>query len=295
VVCAPFDYLPVTSYSDGIRALLEYGEDATVLAGGQSLVPMLALRLARPSVLVDINGVRDGRPRLAGDLLCVPAMTRQRTLAESALVTEHVPLLGDCVRYVGNVRVRNRGTIGGSLAHGDPTAEIACAALALDAQIVIRGQHGERTVPAREFFVSYLSTALQPAELVVEVRFPVLRPGQGWSFHEMTRRASDFAVVAAAAVVELEPDGSSIRELSIALAGVADRPVLGRPDAVAGLVGSVGGSAEIAAAAQALAESTDPGSDIHASGAYRRRLVEVLGRRAIDGAVQRARTAVTGA
>src|SRR5882757_6974064 len=294
VVCAPFDYQRVASYHDGVRALLEYGDDAKILAGGQSLGPMLALRLARPSVLIDINDAGEGQPSLDADVLRMPALTRQRTAAESALVAKHVPLLGHCVLHVGNVRVRNRGTIGGSLAHGDPTAEIACAALALDAQVVAHGPNGERVIPVREFFLSYLTTALEPAELVVEVRFPVMHERQGWSFHEMTRRASDFAVVAVAAVVELDADASTIRHCGVALAGVADRPVLGRPDAVASLVGSGGSPSEIAVVANALAESTAPSSDIHASGGYRRTLVEVLGKRALTEAVERARRAVVG-
>jgi CO/xanthine dehydrogenase FAD-binding subunit len=292
VACAPFDYLRVQTYQDGVRALLEHGEDAKVIAGGQSLGPMLTLRLARPSVLIDLNDVGEGRPSLDGDVVRLPALTRQRTVAESPLVVEHAPLLAHCVRHVGNVRVRNRGTIGGSLAHGDPTAEIACAALALGAQIVTECPTGQRVVPAREFFVSYLTTALEPAELVVEVGFPTLRARQGWSFHEMTRRASDFAVVAVAAVVELDPDAATIRDCAVALAGVADRPVQGDPEAVGGLVGGTGSPAKIAAAAGALAEATSPGSDIHASGNYRRRLVEVLGRRALTEAVERAREPV---
>ncbi|MBO0872471.1 MAG: FAD binding domain-containing protein [Pseudonocardia sp.] len=292
MACAPFDYLRVPTYHEGVRALLEHGEDAKVIAGGQSLGPMLTLRLARPSVLIDINDVGEGQPSLDGDVVRMPALTRQRTVAESALVMEHAPLLAHCVRHVGNVRVRNRGTIGGSLAHGDPTAEIACAALALDAQIITAGADGQRVVPAREFFVSYLTTALEPAELVVEVRFPALRARQGWSFHEMTRRASDFAVVAVAAVVELDPDATTIRDCAVALAGVADRPVQGAPEAVGGLVGGTGSPEEIAAAANALAEATSPGSDIHASGSYRRRLVEVLGKRAVTEAVERARERV---
>lgn len=287
MVCAPFDYLRVGSYADGIGALLEYGEDAKILAGGQSLGPMLALRLARPSMLIDINDIGEGRPSLSGDVLHVPALTRQYTVAESPLVAEYAPLLGHCVRHVGNVRVRNRGTIGGSLAHGDPTAEIACAALALDAQLLVRGPEGERVIPAREFFVSYLTTALRPAELVVDIRFPVMRPGQGWSFHEMTRRVSDYAVVAVAAVVELAPD-RSIREVGVALAGVADHPVRGPDAALAGLVGTTGDPAAVAEAARALAGSTDPSDDVHATGAYRKRLVEVLGRRALAEAVGRA-------
>lgn len=294
MVCAPFDYLQVTSYHDGVRALLEYGEDAKILAGGQSLGPMLALRLARPLVIIDINDVGEGQPSLDGDVLRMPALTRQRTLAESPLVAEHTPLLGHCVQHVGNVRVRNRGTVGGSLAHGDPTAEIACAALALDAQIVALGPTGERVLPAREFFVSYLTTALEPTELVVEVRFPVLRPRQGWSFHEMTRRASDFAVVAVAAVVELDPDATMIRDCAVALAGVSNRPVLGPPEPIAGLIGSTGSAAKIATTASALAASTSPSSDIHTSGTYRKLLVEVLSRRALAEAIERAQQQVAG-
>lgn len=293
MVCAPFDYVRVTSYDEGIAALLEYGEEAKILAGGQSLGPMLALRLARPSVLIDINDVEPEPPSLDRDVLRLSALTRQRTVAESPLVARHAPLLGQCVLRVGNVRVRNRGTIAGSLAHGDPTAEIACAALVLDAQIVVHGPDGQRVVPTREFFLSYLTTVLEPAELVVEVRFPVRRVRQGWSFHEMTRRASDFAVVAVAAVVELDSD-ATIRDCGVALAGVADRPVLGRPEALAGLIGSGGSPSRLGSAATALAESVSPSSDVHASGAYRRQLVEVLGRRALREAVERARQAVAG-
>lgn len=288
MVCAPFDYIRVDTYDDAIQALDEYGEDSKILAGGQSLGPMLALRLARPTVLVDINGIHAGQPTVDGDVLAMPALTRHREVVDSALIAEHVPMLGQCVSQVGNVRVRNRGTIGGSIAHADPTAEIACAALALDADVVVRSASGSRTVPARDFFVTYLTTVLDPSEVVTEVRFPVGRPGQGWSFQEMVRRASDFAIVAVAAVIELQPGGDTVRSADLALAGVADRPVAGDRSILSELVGSTCGRAEVARIARAVADTTSPESDVHASGTYRKHLVEVLTRRALTESFDRA-------
>ncbi|CAM04140.1 carbon-monoxide dehydrogenase medium subunit [Saccharopolyspora erythraea NRRL 2338] len=290
MVCVPFEYTAVSTYDDAVRALVEHGEDAKVLAGGQSLGPMLALRLARPAVVIDINDIDQGQPEVAGEVLRIPALTRHRTVVDSPLVRQHAPMLSECTSRVGNVRVRNRGTIGGSLAHADPTAEIPCAALALGADIVVRGPDGDRAVPARDFFVTYLTTALEPSEVVREVRLPALRPQQGWSFHELVRRASDFAVVAVAVVVELESDAATVRSAEVALAGVADRPVPAGREAVAPLIGSSGAPAEVAAAAAAIAGNTSPDGDVHASGAYRRRLVDVLTRRALTEALGRART-----
>ncbi|MFI0468938.1 FAD binding domain-containing protein [Saccharopolyspora sp. 5N102] len=289
MVSVPFEYTRVASYDDAVRALAERGEDAKLLAGGQSLGPMLALRLARPTALIDINDIDDGEPAVDGEILRIPALTRHRAVVDSALIHRHTPMLAACTSRVGNVRVRNRGTIGGSLAHADPTAEIPCASLALGADVVVRGPNTERTIPARDFFITYLTTVLEPTEVIQEVRFPVLRARQGWSFHELVRRASDFAVVATAAVVELESDATTVRSVELALAGVADRPMLVDRMAVAGLVGSTCAPGEVATAAAAVAETTSPDSDVHASGAYRKRLVEVLSRRAFTEAAERAR------
>ncbi len=288
MVSAPFDYVAASSYEEAAALLHEHGDDAKILAGGQSLLPMLNLRLARPSVLIDINAADQRAPRLDGDVLHLPALTRHRTLMEDELVRRHCPLLADAVRHLGNARVRNRGTIGGSLAHADPTAEIGTCALAAGAATVIRGPGGERAVPVSELFVTYLTTTLDQPEVITDVLIPVTRPRQGWAFQEMVRRTSDFAIVAVAAWLELEAGADVIRAVRVALAGVADRVVLADQELLAGLrgTGADGPAAEQAAAA--LADSVAPASDVHASADYRRRLVRVLSARALQEAFARA-------
>jgi len=266
-----------------VRLLAARGEEAKILAGGQSLMPMLNLRLARPELLIDINLADQRPPSRTGDLLRLPALTRHRVLLEHDLVRQHSPLLAEAIRHVGNVRVRNRGTIGGSLAHADPTSEIGCCALATQAQVVARGPDGERTVPVSELFAGYWSTTLAESEIITDVLVPVARPRQGWSFLEMVRRTSDFAIVAVAAVVELGEGPGEIAAARVALAGVADRVMLADP-------GPVGGTADqdLDLAAARIAETLEPASDVHASAAYRRRLARVLVARALRQAAGRA-------
>jgi CO/xanthine dehydrogenase FAD-binding subunit len=227
---------------------------------------------------------------VAGGLLRLPALTRHRVLLEHDLVRRHCPLLAAAVWHVGNVRVRNRGTVGGSLAHADPTSEIGSCALATGAQVVARGPGGDRTVPVSELFVSYWTTALAETEIITDVLIPVARPRQGWSFQEMVRRTSDFAIVAVAAVVELDERADRIAAARVALAGVADRVMLAGPELLTGLIGStVTGSGDAAAGAAArIAGRVDPADDVHASGEYRRRLVRVLTGRALREACARA-------
>ena len=288
MVSSPFDYVAVASYEEAVRQLRDHGDDAKVLAGGQSLMPMLNLRLARPAVLIDINGADQRAPAVEGNMLRLPALTRHRTLAEHVLVRRHCPLLADAVAHLGNVRVRNRGTIGGSLAHADPTAEIGACGLALGAHAVVRGPAGERTIPVRDLFVTYLTTTLEQPEVITDVLVPVARPRQGWAFHEMVRRTTEFAILAVAAWLELEEHADVIRNVQVALAGVADRVVLADPGLLAGLPGAVPGGPAFTQAAGALADSVAPSSDVHASGDYRRRLVRVLSERARADAFGRA-------
>jgi aerobic carbon-monoxide dehydrogenase medium subunit len=286
VVAAAFDYVTADSYDAAVQCLAEHGDEAKVLAGGQSLMPMLNLRLARPSLLVDINGIDSRPPSVADGMLRLPALTRHRVLLEHPLVREHCPLLADAMWHVGNVRVRNRGTVGGSLAHADATSELGACALATNAHVTARGPDGDRTLPALDLFAGYWSTTLAETEIITELAVPAARPRQGWSFQEMVRRTSDFAIVAVAAVVNLDGRSGRISDARIALAGVADRVVL----ADAGLTGALTGTtAEDAdAVAAAIADSTEPPSDVHASGDYRRRLVRVLAARAIREACARA-------
>jgi len=283
MVAPAFDYVAADSYDEAVRLLAAGGEDAKILAGGQSLMPMLNLRLAHPDLLIDINQADQRPPSVADGVLRLPALTRHRVLLEHDLVRQHVPLLAEAVRHVGNVRVRNRGTVGGSLAHADPTSEIGCCALATEAQVVARGPDGDRTVPASELFAGYWATTLASCEIITDVLFPVARPRQGWSFHEMVRRTSDFAIVAVAVMVDLAERAGELASVRVALAGVADRVVLADP-------GPIGSTADedLDAAAARIAESLEPPTDVHASGEYRRRLARVLTARALRQARDRA-------
>lgn len=282
-----FDYVAVTSYEEAVESLMQGDEDAKVLAGGQSLVPMMNLRLVRPKLLVDLNRIAAGPPTVDGSTVAFSGLTRHRTLQESATVRRHCPLLAEAVGYVGNTRVRNRGTFGGSLAHGDPTSELGASALVLGAEIVIQGPNGCRTLLADEFFVSYLTTSLEPAEIVTEVRVPVRTRHEGWGFSEMVRRTSDLAIAAAAAKVVLDDDGAA-REVALSFAGVAERVLLAGSEVVSSLVGSSGDEQALREASEAAASNLSPSSDVHASADYRRRVAAVLARRALGSAFDRA-------
>jgi aerobic carbon-monoxide dehydrogenase medium subunit len=312
MVAPAFEYVAAGSYDEAVRLLADGGDEAKILAGGQSLMPMLNLRLAHPELLIDINAADDRPPSVDGGVLVLPALTRHRVLLEHDLVRRHCPLLAAAVRHVGNVRVRNRGTVGGSLAHADPTSEIGSCALATGAQVIARGPGGERTVPADELFISYWTTALAESEIITDVLIPAGRPRQGWSFQEMVRRTSDFAIVAVAALVGLDERADTIATARVALAGVADRVMLAGPELLTGLTGATladgagagstgagstgaggagaDGSGDDAAGAAAarIAAGLDPADDVHASGEYRRRLVHVLAARALREAYARA-------
>ena len=290
MVAPAFEYAAADSYDEAVRLLAEGGEEAKVLAGGQSLMPMLNLRLVRPELLIDINMADDRQPSVADGLLRLPAVTRHRVLLEHDLVRRDCPLLAEAARHIGNVRVRNRGTVGGSLAHADPTSEIGSCALATGAHVVVRGQDGDRTVPASELFVGYWTTALAPSEIITDVLIPVRRPWQGWSFQEMVRRTSDFAIVAVAALVELDERAATITGTRVALAGVADRVTLVDPELLDGLAGRTLADQDEAAdaAAARIADGLEPPDDVHASARYRRRLARVLTARALREAYARA-------
>ena len=302
MVAPAFEYAAAGSYDEAVRLLADGGDEAKILAGGQSLMPMLNLRFAHPGLLIDINAADDREPSVAGGVLRLPALTRHRVLLEHGLVRRHCPLLADAVRYVGNVRVRNRGTIGGSLAHADPTSEIGSSVLAAGAQVVVRGPGGERTIPVAELFESYWSTTLAESEIITDVFIPAAGPRQGWSFHEMVRRTSDFAIVAVAAMVELDEAADTIAAVRVALAGVADRVMFADPHLLAGLTGLTGSTLNggagaggagheprrRGAAAGRIADGLEPTDDVHAPAGYRRRLVRVLVARALREAYARA-------
>ena len=266
MIPAPFEYAAAESAQHALELLATFGDDAKVLAGGHSLLPMMKLRLASPSALIDITRVAELAGIRAGDgELVIGATTRHADVAASELVRSRAPLLAHAAAQVGDPQVRHRGTIGGSLAHADPAADLPMALLALGGSAEITGQHGTRTVPADGFFTGFFETTLAPDELLTAVRVPV-QPAAGWGYQKFVRRANDWAIVGVAAA------GGRI-----ALANMGPVPVRARAAEQA-----LAGGAGPAEAAALAAEGTEPGEDIHADRAYRRHLARVLTRRALE-------------
>jgi len=280
---APFDYHAPRSVAEAIELLAAHGDDARVLAGGQSLVPAMNFRLARPAVLVDINRIGELDFCSATDgALRIGALTRhvrfERPVTEGALGA----LLADVVRYIAHLPIRVRGTFVGSLAHADPAAEWCTLATTLDAEIRARGPAGERTIPAAAFFRSILTTSLRPDELITEVRLPVLGPDWRFGFAEFSRRAGDFALGMALALLRL--DGGRVAEARIGVGGAGDRP-LRITEAEQALAGALPDREALAEAGALAAAGVDPFEDLHASVAYRRDLVRAMTRRALERAL----------
>ena len=285
MVAPAFEYAAAGSYGEAVRLLADGGDEAKILAGGQSLMPMLNLRFAHPGLLIDINAADDREPSVTGGVLRLPALTRHRVLLEHDLVRRHCPLLTAAVWHVGNVRVRNRGTVGGSLAHADPAAEMPGIAVTCDAEIAVVGKSGARVIQAADFFQGALTTALTPDEIIVEVRLPAWPKGRRWGFEEFARRRGDFAMAAAAVFYDQSEDGSA-RNAHVGVIGVADRP-LRLPSVEDVLNGRVIDQAAIAEAEAATCAAVDPQDDIHASAAYRRALVGTMVERALKRAAAR--------
>ena len=289
---APFEYIRVGTWEEAVAALSDRADqEPRVLAGGQSLVPMMALRLAKPGCLVDVNDLAGADVRLDGTTVVIPALTRHARLQRSAVIERHSPMMAEAASMIGNVRVRHRGTIGGSLAHAESSAELPCVAVATGAGILAVGPDGERSIPAREFFQGYFTTLLGPAELVREIRVPALAERTGWAFEEFARRAGDFALVEVAALVELDEAGESCTSAEVVVGGVADRP-LRATEAAGTLVGSRPDASSIARAADVCHDAVNPARSEYASADYRRRLVRTLTTRALTIAAARASGAV---
>ena len=279
---APFEYVRPSSITDALDALRDGGSGAKALAGGQSLIPAMNFRLAQPSLLVDlagIDGLRGIRPGDDGGLR-IGAMTRQRAVERSALVRERAPLITETMAWVAHPQIRNRGTIGGSLAHADPAAELPAVMLALDAVFHLQGPAGTRRALAREFYLGLFDTALKPDELLVEIEVPAAAPDARFALEEVSRRHGDFALAGVAVALTPGEDGS-VENVAIGLFSVGDRPTLSEAGATV-LVGRALEAGTIAEAAEATAEALDPPGDIHATPAYRRHLVRVLTRRALE-------------
>ncbi|HEY6296447.1 MAG TPA: xanthine dehydrogenase family protein subunit M [Streptosporangiaceae bacterium] len=282
----PFDYEAPQTVPEALELLAEYGDEASVLAGGQSLIPLLALRLARPAVLIDINGIAELSGISAADgWTTIGATTREYVAEESKTVADTVPLLAAALPMIGHEAIRSRGTIGGSLAHADPAAELPAVARALDAEFVVRGPAGTRVIPAAEWFEGYLTTSRQPDELLTEVRFPAARPGTGVSFLEVARRHGDFAIVGLAASLTLS--GGTISDARLALAGFAEVPL--RVAAAEDLLTGEPPSAELFDEAARLATGdADPPADLHGSSDYRKTVAAALVRRGLRAATDNA-------
>ena len=281
MIPAAFDYEVAESVDHAI-ALLGEREDAKLLAGGHSLIPAMKLRVARPNVLVDVGRIADLSyvRESDGGQIAIGALTRHKDVASAALLREHCPIVSHTAGQVGDPQVRHRGTIGGSLAHGDPASDLPTVVLALDGELVVRGSAGERTIPASAFFTGVFQTAVAPDEMLVEIRVPKLGSDTGWSYTKMSRRAQDWATVAVAAVVERS--NGSIGKASIALTNMGATP-LRATAAEAAIAG--GGSIDDAAAL--APEGTEPSSDLAASAEFRGHLARVLTRRALEEAAAR--------
>ena len=278
MIPAKFDYVKPTSVEEAVRALADGGEDAKILAGGQSLLPVLRLRLAAPSVVIDLGGIAELRQiREDGDRIAIGAMAPHHDVMRDELVRRHVSLIADATQTVADPQVRHRGTLGGALAHADPAGDLGAAALALDAEFVIAGASGTRTVPAREFFLDYFTTAIGEAEILTQIRFPRYT---GWKTHyeKFNRTAQSWSMVAVA--VALRVEGDTIAEARIGLTNMGTTPI--RATGVeAALVGQRATADAARAAAEHATEGTAAPSDADAAADYREHLARVLTGRAV--------------
>jgi aerobic carbon-monoxide dehydrogenase medium subunit len=272
MIPAAFDYVRADSPDHALSLLTEHGDEAKLLAGGHSLLPLMKLRLASPSVLIDVGRLTDlSYVRDGGDHIAIGALTRHRDLETSDLLAAEVPILAHAAGQVGDPQVRHRGTIGGSLAHADPASDLPAVVLALGGTMVARGPGGEREIASSDFYHGFLESALAPDELVTEIRVPKAG-GAGWSFQKFNRRAQDWAIVGVAAV---RNNGSS----GVALVNMGSTPIFAQA-----VVDAMAAGASAADAAEHAADDAEPQSDINASVEYRTHLAKVLVRRALEEA-----------
>ena len=269
MIPAAFDYKRAASAAEAISLIGEYGDDAKFLAGGHSLLPLMKLRLAQPSMLIDIGRISDmSYIRDAGDHIAIGALTRHMDVETSAVLAEHVPLLAHAASHVGDAQVRHRGTIGGSIAHADPASDLPATTLALGATYVVQGPNGSREVAAKDFYLGFLESALAPDEIVTEIRVPKMG-GAGWNFQKFNRRAQDWAIVGVAA---WRRGGES----GIGLVNMGSTPIL-----AASVSAAIAQGASVADAAKLACADAEPQADLNASVEYRTHLAEVLVRRAL--------------
>jgi len=272
VIPAKFDYVRAGSAEEAVQLIGQHGEEAKFLAGGHSLLPLMRLRLAQPSVLVDIGRLRDlSYIRDAGDHIAIGALTRHTDVERSDVIAEHLPLLANATSHVGDPQVRHRGTIGGSIAHADPASDLPATTLALGATYVAQGPNGTREIAAADFYESFLTSTLAPDELLTEIRVPKMQ-GAGWSFQKFNRRAQDWAIVGVAA---WRRNGDA----GVALINMASTPVL-----ATSVASALAGGASVEEAAEQAAAEAEPQADLNASVEFRVHLAKVLTRRALEAA-----------
>lgn len=283
---AAFDYVRPDSIDEVVSLLAEHGGEAKIIAGGQSLMPLLNFRMLRPALLIDINRIPDlGSVAEEAGRLRVGARTRHHTLEMSPVVARHFPVLSEAMSHVAHLAIRNRGTIGGSLSHADPAAELPMMAMLLDAEIEVRAKRENRRIAAADFFVAPLTSALEEDELVTEIVFPKLPTRTGWGFEEFAQRSGDFAIAAVAALVSLR-DGK-IEDVRIAAMGVDETPLRFR-DVETGLAGQTPTVDLMRSAAASMRAIVQPNTDLKASADYRRHLVEAIAERVLVKAWRRA-------
>jgi CO/xanthine dehydrogenase FAD-binding subunit len=282
---ATFEYHDPTNLDETLDLMSRFGDQGRLLAGGQSLVPLMNFRLLRPAHLIDLNTVSKlNYLKTENAVLRIGAMTRQRDLERSDDVAEHWPLLRDATAFIGHIQIRNRGTVGGSLAHAFPSAELPMAMVTLDASFVLEAKNNQRTVGAEDFFLSYMTTVLEPEELLAEIRVPPLPTNTGWSYQEVSRRHGDFALAGAASVLALDANGH-IQHVRLTLTGTT--PIRAtRAEEL--LLGQKLSESLFREAARRATEEIEQDSDIHASAEYRRNACEALARRALTQSAARA-------
>lgn len=285
---APFEYFAPLELPEALELLERHGDEAKVLAGGQSLMPLMNLRLARPKVIVDINRLSNLSfiTTNSTGVLTIGGLTRQREMERSAVVRQQNPLLAAALPLIGHFQIRNRGTLGGSIVHADPAAELPAVSLLLDVEFSLRSKSGVRRVRAQDFFLDYLTTALKPDELLTEVQFPSWSHRDGWAIEEIARRKGDFAIVGIALRIRVD-EADIIENAGIVTFGVGGKPQRVRR-AEEGLIGRKPDPQLAAELAKVVAEELNPDSDLHASAAYRKEVGGVLARRALTSALARA-------
>jgi len=284
---AKFDYYDPTSLEEALALLDTHQGDSKVLAGGQSLMPLLNMRLARPKIVVDINRIKElNYVRASDGGIAIGAIARQRALQTEKLIAERVPILQEAAYYIAHPQIRSRGTICGSIAHADPAAELPALALALDAEMTLASAKAVRAVGAQTFFQSFFTTALEANEILTEVRFPAAPKDNAWSVIEISRRHGDFAIVGIVAGLALEPDRQVIRRARLVYFGVGPTPVRVKA-AEDALIGQAALEPAFEAAAQSAKQGIDPSNDIHASEEYRRAVAATLTKRALRAALQK--------